>query len=91
MRDNLTWRRCATCGQLTLVPAAAEACWQCGAPIAARPAAGDGGPPRGRPAAPTRADLNLPPRLPRALDFTAADDLVARRLLASVFPDEIDL
>ncbi len=91
MRDNLTWRRCATCGQLTLVPAAAEACWQCGAPIAAQPAAGATRPPLGRPAAPTRADLNLPAPPPRFLDLTPDDDLVARRLLASVFPEGVEL
>ncbi len=32
MPSNLVWRRCPTCGQLTLVPATANLCWQCGAP-----------------------------------------------------------
>jgi hypothetical protein len=32
MPNHLTWRRCTSCGQLTLVPASANVCWQCGAP-----------------------------------------------------------
>lgn len=34
MSNGLVWRRCPACGQLTLVPATANVCWQCGAPHA---------------------------------------------------------
>ena len=34
MASGLIWRRCQACGQLTLVPATANVCWQCGAPSA---------------------------------------------------------
>ena len=41
MPNNLTWRRCTNCGQLTLVPVNADVCWQCGAPCPGpRPDAG---------------------------------------------------
>ena len=90
MRNNLTWRRCATCGQLGLVPAVAEACWQCGAPSMARPVAGDGWTPL-HGAGPGRADLDPPAPRPRFTDLSPADDLVARRLLAIVFPDGVEL
>jgi len=33
MPTKLVWRRCGTCGQLTLVPVSANVCWQCGAPL----------------------------------------------------------
>ncbi len=33
MPTKLVWRRCGTCGQLTLVPVNANVCWQCGAPL----------------------------------------------------------
>ena len=36
MPNHLTWRRCTSCGQLTLVPASANVCWQCGAPCPER-------------------------------------------------------
>lgn len=98
---NLTWRRCPACGQLTLVPASAETCWQCGAPIAGRPtenaaghAARASSPFRpaeiSPPPASTPADLNLPPPRPKFMDLTAEDDVIARRLLATVFPDGVD-
>ena len=40
MQNNLTWRRCTNCHQLTLVPVSANVCWQCGAPC---PERGPGG------------------------------------------------
>ncbi len=33
MATRLVWRRCGTCGQLTLVPVSANVCWQCGAAL----------------------------------------------------------
>ena len=112
MSNHLAWRRCAACGQLTLVPATAESCWQCGAPLVSRPEASDdqsaanprpGSHPAGSAfggfgaarasaaGAASPADLNLPPPRPRFMDLTAADDIVARRLLESVFPHGVDL
>jgi hypothetical protein len=82
MRDNLTWRRCLTCGQLTLVPATAESCWHCGASMAP-PSAGDlaGPSPALGPAAEGGA--------PRFGGLSPEEDAVAKRLLASVFPEGI--
>jgi hypothetical protein len=116
MPNNLTWRRCGNCGQLTLVPVSANVCWQCGAPCPDRgsgehtdaadaaptgpaPAVGQGVPfgfghasdPRAGATAPSPADLNLPPPRPSFMTLTPQDDAVARRLLASVFPDGVDL
>ena len=109
MPNNLTWRRCANCGQLTLVPASANVCWQCGAPCPdhdREPRAEAGGPglSGGIPGAgpglpfafaggavnqigPSAAASNLPPAKPRFMDLSPADDLIAKRLLTSVFPD----
>ena len=80
MPNNLTWRRCGNCGQLTLVPVSANVCWQCGAPCPDRES--------GHPAP---ADLNLPAPRPSFMALTPQDDAVARRLLASVFPDGVDV
>ena len=112
MSNHLAWRRCAACGQLTLVPVTAESCWQCGAPLAARPAERDDAAPNaaaGPPGAgsvfgagfarsrapsvepPSAADLNLPMPRPRFMDLSPDDDLVACRLLESVFPDGVEL
>ena len=103
---NLTWRRCPSCGQLTLVPANADACWHCGGPIAPRSSADAAAPvPLPEPAPGSgpsslhtsgfdlcaATDRNLPAPGPRPQDLTPADDAVARRLLASVFPDGLDL
>jgi hypothetical protein len=43
MPSKLVWRRCGTCGQLTLVPATANVCWQCGSPLVDGPG-GDNNP-----------------------------------------------
>ena len=113
MSNHLAWRRCAACGQLTLVGVAAESCWQCGAPLASRPLessdttapnatsgpVGDGfafgagfGLSRAPfPEPPSAADSNLPPPRSRCMDLTPADDLVACRLLESVFPHGVGL
>jgi hypothetical protein len=114
MPNNLTWRRCGNCGQLTLVPVSANVCWQCGAPCPDResghPAPADAAPPDPAPAvapgfpigfapaaepspgvAPSPADLNLPAPRPSFMALTPQDDAVARRLLASVFPDGVDV
>ena len=45
MPTKLVWRRCGTCGQLTLVPVSANVCWQCGAPLVEPPHESD--PPSG--------------------------------------------
>ena len=85
MRDNLTWRRCLTCGQLTPVPAMAESCWHCGASMA---------PPTGGNLACPSAGAGLRPDgedTTRFRDLGSADDVAANRLLASVFPDGLDL
>ena len=37
MPSKLVWRRCGVCGQLTLVPATANVCWQCGSPLGEGP------------------------------------------------------
>ena len=102
---NLTWRRCPSCGQLTLVPVNADACWHCGGPIAPRSSADAAAPaPLPEPhtgSGPTfprvhgfdlgaATDRNLPAPGPRPMGLTPADDAVARRLLASVFPDGVD-
>lgn len=83
MRHNLAWRRCRTCGQLTLVTSPDGVCADCGAPMAAldahRPS-----PARRRAVTPARRS---PPPRPRVPDLTPADDAVAKRLLASVFPE----
>jgi hypothetical protein len=42
-------------------------------------------------AATSPVDPNLPPAGPRLLDLTPADDAVAYRLLASVFPGGVEL
>jgi hypothetical protein len=85
MRDKLTWRRCLTCGQLTPVPATAESCWHCGASMAP-PTRGDlAGSAAGAGLRPDGEDTT------RFRDLGPADDAVAKRLLASVFPDGIDL
>ena len=78
MCNRPAWRRCAACGQPTLVPATARAHRQRGSPT------------RSIPPAPTPADLNLPPH-PRAMDLSPADDAVARCLLASIFPEGVKL
>ena len=85
MRDNLTWRRCLTCGQLTPVPAATDPCWHCGASMI---------PPTGGHLAGPSARAGLRPDggdTTRLRHLGPADDAVAKRLLASVFPDGIDL
>ena len=112
MPNNLTWRRCTNCGQLTLVPVNADVCWQCGAPCpeprssadsgTAAPVGGLGFPSivdfgraanqrLGAPAPPSTTQWNLPHPRPRWMDLTPADDAIARRLLASVFPDGFEL
>ena len=102
---NLTWRRCPSCGQLTLVPVNAAACWHCGGPITARSGPGAAAPPPA-PQPPSGvdpslphvrgfdlgavADRNLPAPAPRPMDLTPADDAMARRLLASVLPTGVE-
>lgn len=90
---NLVWRRCGGCGQLTLVPASASVCWQCGTPVG-----------RATPVDPSLFRMNPPmpmnARIPtqepvrqmpaeEMTPLTTEQIATANQLLASVFPDEI--
>jgi hypothetical protein len=84
---------------LTLVPASTETCWQCGAPCSGHEASVQDARGERLPWAPQNQDAPLgaasnqylpaPPR--HFTDLTPEDDIVAYRLLASVFPEGVEL
>jgi hypothetical protein len=88
MPDELIWRRCGTCQQLSLVSLSANLCWQCGAALPKpneadtaqlaqrRRSARDPGAPRLLVAVPASSGR-----------LTAGEDAVARRILARAFPN----
>jgi len=118
MANGLVWRRCPVCGQLTLVPATADVCWQCGAlhaghrpprdadgitPATSTPAEGPipgvgpglaFGLARGQDPSwsvhRVGAERTPPIRGSSATMLTAAEEAIAHRLLASVFPDGME-
>lgn len=90
---NLVWRRCSGCGQLTLVPASASVCWQCGTPVGRSapvdPALFRANPPR--PLA-QRAPTQEPVRQIPAEECTPLSPgqiATANRLLATIFSDDV--
>jgi hypothetical protein len=100
--NDLIWRRCSTCDQLNLVPATLDPCWPCGETRCERctnlgllMAPVDPGPAKALAVEgqQTRSFFGLALRAPspHAPPAARADLDVAYRLLASVFPDGVDL